>query len=64
VLVFCRGDYKHRLSSVPDWDILDWLRLAVHLGTLRLVTGILIKPVVIVAYIVQKIFGGIPPLSG
>ena len=60
MLVFCRSDYKHRLSSVPDGDILDWVRLAVHLGTLRLVTGILIKPVVIVAYIVQKILVAFP----
>jgi hypothetical protein len=45
---------------VPDGDILDWVRLAVHLGTLRLVTGILIKPVVIVAYIVQKILVAFP----
>ena len=45
---------------MPDGDILDWVRLEVHLGALRLVTGILMKPVVIVAYIVQKILAASP----
>ncbi len=45
---------------MPDGDILDWVRFAVHLGTLRLVTGILIKPGVIEAYIVQKILAASP----